>query len=52
MEERELIRRMRRGDPAALALNPSTVKVRLHRGRKKLKQLLLKRGYLCESADL
>lgn len=37
---------------AALALNPSTVKVRLHRGRKKLKQLLLKRGYLCEYPDL
>ena len=37
---------------AALAVNPSTVKVRLHRGRKKLKELLLKRGYLCENADL
>ena len=37
---------------AALAINPSTVKVRLHRGRKKLKELLLKRGYLCENADL
>lgn len=36
---------------AALAVNPSTVKVRLHRGRKKLKELLLKRGYLCENAD-
>lgn len=36
----------------ALAVNPSTVKVRLHRGRKKLKELLLKRGYLCENANL
>ena len=36
---------------AALAVNPATVKVRLHRGRRKLKELLRKRGYLCEDAD-
>ena len=36
----------------ALAVNPSTVKVRLHRGRKRLKELLMKRGYFCENADL
>ena len=36
---------------AALAVNPDTVKVRLHRGRRKLKELLRKRGYLCEDAD-
>lgn len=37
---------------AALAVNPSTVKVRLHRGRKKLKEYLVQRGYLCENTDL
>mgnify|MGYP001318839107 CR=1 FL=1 len=36
----------------ALSMNPSTIKVRLHRGRKKLKELLKKRGYLCEISDL
>ena len=35
----------------ALAMNPSTVKVRLHRGREKLKELLLERGYPCACAD-
>lgn len=35
-----------------LAMNPSTIKVHLHRGRKKLKELLKKRGYLCEISDL
>ena len=30
---------------------PSTVKVRLHRGRKKLKELLMERGYSCACAD-
>lgn len=29
---------------------PSTVKVRLHRGRKKLKELLMERGYSCACA--
>ena len=37
---------------AALTINPSTIKVRLHRGRRKLNDLLRKRGYLCENADL
>ena len=36
---------------AALAMPPSTVKVRLHRGRKKLKELLMERGYSCACAD-
>ena len=36
----------------ALAMNPSTVKVRLHRGRKKLKELLSERGYPCACADI
>lgn len=35
----------------ALAMSPSTVKVRLHRGRKKLKELLSERGYPCAYAD-
>ena len=35
----------------ALSMRPSTVKVRLHRGRKKLKELLLERGYPCACAD-
>ena len=35
----------------ALAMSPSTVKVRLHRGRKKLKELLSDRGYPCAYAD-
>lgn len=33
---------------AGLAMNPATVKTRLHRGRKKLKELLLERGISCE----
>ena len=37
---------------AALDMNPATVKTRLHRGRKKLKELLLERGYFCEAEDL
>lgn len=36
---------------AALAMPPSTVKVRLHRGRRKLKELLMERGYSCACAD-
>ena len=36
----------------ALALSPSTVKVRLHRGRKKLKEILSERGYPCACADI
>ena len=35
----------------ALSMRPSTVKVRLHRGRKKLKELLSERGYPCAYAD-
>ena len=35
----------------ALSMRPSTVKVRLHRGRKKLKELLSGRGYPCAYAD-
>jgi len=34
-----------------MAMPPSTVKVRLHRGRKKLKELLMERGYSCACAD-
>lgn len=37
---------------AAMGRNPATIKTRLHRGRKKLKELLLERGYSCEAADL
>lgn len=33
---------------AALGMNPATVKTHLHRGRKKLKELLLERGISCE----
>ena len=36
----------------ALSMPPSTVKVRLHRGRKKLKELLCERGYPCEPSNL
>lgn len=37
---------------AAMGRNPATIKTRLHLGRKKLKELLLERGYSCEAADL
>lgn len=37
---------------AAMQLNPSTVQTRLHRGRKKLKQILLEGGYSYESEPL
>lgn len=37
---------------AALDMPAATVKTRLFRGRKKLKELLLERGYSCGSSDL
>ena len=33
---------------AVTGQNPSTLRVRLHRGRKKLKQFLLERGVCCD----
>lgn len=37
---------------AAMQMNPSTVQTRLHRGRKKLKHILLEGGYACENESL
>lgn len=35
----------------ALSLNPATVKTKLHRGRKKLREQLIKGGYFVENSD-
>ena len=44
----EKIKALREEIAAVTGQNSSTLRVRLHRGRKRLKQLLLERGVCCD----